>query len=114
VAVARVVIAVPPPFEFPVGLRLLGEATDGSRIEIPFDETSALDRLFRLLLHCPREAALILDLPHSVLTELTPRVRESDPFGMPWTMSEVRVFTSRERDAAGPLSRSRDGASIRN
>jgi hypothetical protein len=106
VAVARVGLFLPRPFEFPMRLALIGERPDGGSIRLAFDERAAYDRLFLSQLHTPRDARLTIDLPEVVLARLTLRIRETDPFQMPWTMSEIRVFTRAPKPAAaGPQPR---------
>jgi hypothetical protein len=97
VLVSRVSLEVRDPYEFPTSLKLMAEL-DGETVELPFDAQAAYDRLFAALLHRPRQATLDLDLAPSRVTSLRLRVVETDPFWMPWTLSEVRVY-----GPAGPV-----------
>jgi hypothetical protein len=92
--VSRVSLAVPPPFEFPLRVRLLGARPGSGWGEIPFDEEAAYDRLFAALLHRPREAWLDLEIEPQPLAALRVRISEDDAFALPWTMSEVRVWAA--------------------
>lgn len=90
--VARVSVATLAPYEFTTRLALIGEAEGAPPFELTFDATTAYDHLFSRLLHRPREARLDLDVEPRRLKAVRLRVRETDPFGMPWKMAEVRLF----------------------
>lgn len=91
--VSRVTIEITPPYEFPVGLKLRGRPTaEDHWEEIDYDEAGAYDRLFASLLHDPAHARLELDFEPQALHSIRLQITEPDSFGMPWTMSEVRVF----------------------
>jgi len=93
--VSRISVSVVEPYEFPMRLKLLGQDAEDSWAEIPLDEAAAYDRLFAALLSRPREASLDLDIPPRALKAFRLRIVETDPFGMPWTMAEVRAFSPR-------------------
>jgi hypothetical protein len=93
--VARIVIDVGHPFEFPTRLEIRGRRPGGELIDVPYDVAGAYDRLFALLLHRPREARLELDVATPPLKELHLRISGNDEFVLPWTMAEVRLYTHR-------------------
>ena len=95
VSVARVSLAVAPSHRFPMRVRLVGETEQGERVELPFDEERAYDRLFAQLLQQPRRAALDIDIAPRPLRGLRIRIADSDPFLMPWVLPEVRVYERR-------------------
>jgi len=90
--VARIAIELRNPFCFPMHFKVLGEVAPESWVEIPFDEAATYDRLFASLLHRPKSASLVVDLPPRELRALRLRITQTDPFWMPWVMSEVRVY----------------------
>ena len=94
--VARVAIAVRPPYEFPLRLKLAGKVWRGPRVDIPFDSESAYDRLFAQLLNAPRDAWMHIDVETPPLRELQIQVSE-DAFKMPWTMAELRLYREGSR-----------------
>ena len=96
--VARVSIAVRPPFQFPLRVRLLGDVVGEGWQERPFDDTLAYDRLFAALLDRPRHAWLELEPEPVPLRALRVRISENDAFHMPWSISEIRVFEQRETE----------------
>jgi hypothetical protein len=85
---------VPSPFCFPMRFRLLGEV-EGDWIELPFDRETTYDRLFSSLLFEPRAARMVVDLDARSIGGLRIRITETDPFRMPWTMSEIRLYVQR-------------------
>ena len=91
VTVARVSLATRGD-GFPLRVKLLGETPEAGWIELPFDEARAFDDLFAQLLHRPRSAALDLDITPRPILGLRIRIAEEDPFAMPWSLPEVRVF----------------------
>jgi hypothetical protein len=93
--VSRISVSVGEPYEFPMRLKLLGQDPSGEWAEIPFDDATAYDRLFGSLLRRPREASLDLDIQPHLLQAFRLRIAETDPFGMPWTMVELRAFRPR-------------------
>jgi hypothetical protein len=48
-----------------------------------------------MLLRQPSEARLDLDVEPRRLRAVRLRITETDEFGMPWTMSELRLFARR-------------------
>jgi hypothetical protein len=94
VPVARIAMDVPSPFCFPMRFKLLGEVA-GDWVELPYDREAAFDRLFSSLLFEPREARMIVDLDGRSIGGLRIRITETDPFRMPWTMSELRMYVRR-------------------
>ena len=92
---ARISVDVRDPFEFPTRLELLGRTADGATITIPYDTRAAYDALFATLLHRPREASLDLDVETPPLKELRLRISGTDPFLLPWTMAELRLYRRR-------------------
>jgi hypothetical protein len=95
VVVSRISVSVLEPYEFPMRLKLVGQDVRGVWSEIPFDEAAAYDGLFGSLLRRPRNASLDLDIAPIPLQAFRLRITETDPFGMPWTMGELRAFTPR-------------------
>jgi hypothetical protein len=79
--------------EFPTHLAVLVRLGDEAWREVAWDKDVAYDRFFSKLLYSPRSATLDLDLPPTELTGLQLRLREDEPFGMPWTLSELRLYT---------------------
>jgi hypothetical protein len=93
VEVVRVSIATAAPYQFPTRVAVIGETTDGAPSEMRYDRRRAYDGLIHLLLERPAEARLDLDVEARLVTALRLRIQESDPFAMPWSMAELRVFT---------------------
>jgi hypothetical protein len=93
--VARISLAVRAPFEFPTRLEVIGHAADGSPVAIAYDARKAYDALFAALLHRPRDASLDLDVETPPLKELRLRISSDDPFLLPWTMAELRLYRVR-------------------
>lgn len=92
VELARLSLSVRAPYEFPLALRLVGRH-DGVTEFVPVDVEAAHQRLFGFLIHAPRRAWLDLDLvPPRVLDSVRVSIAESDPYGLPWTLHEVRAF----------------------
>jgi hypothetical protein len=89
--VARIAMGVGSPFCFPMRFKVLGE-TQGDWVELPFDREAAYDRLFSSLLFEPRVPRLVVDLEGRTVDGIRIRITETDPFRMPWAMSEVRLF----------------------
>jgi hypothetical protein len=101
-AIARVSIGVASPYEFPTrGMRLIGEPVDGPPTALTFDPGPAYDRLLSWLVHRPREARLDLDVSPRLVRALRLRVKEPDPFLMPWRIGEIRLYVV-ERGGAIP------------
>jgi hypothetical protein len=94
VAIARVSLELDRLFAFPTAFKLIGQA-GGEAVELPFDAEAAYDRLFATLLHEPRRARLVVDLDGRPLEGLRIRITETDPFAMPWAMSELRLYRRR-------------------
>ena len=57
----------------------------------------AYDRFVAKLLKLPLEATLEVELDPPPVREIRIRITKTDPFEMPWTISEVHVFTRRAR-----------------
>ncbi len=102
--VARIAMSLRSPFCFPMHFKLLGEVAPETWIEIPYDQPAAFDRLFSSLLHQPKDATFVVDVEPQELRALRIRITETDPFFMPWMMSEIRLYERRanvvEQDAA--------------
>ena len=90
--VARIAMDVASPFCFPMRFKVLGDV-DGEWAELPYDHESAYDGLFASLLFRPRAARMVVDLDGRAVQGLRIRITETDAFRMPWTMSEVRLFS---------------------
>jgi len=93
VTLARVSVAVRDPYQFPMRLKLMALA-DAGWVELLYDREAAYDDLFASLLHRPREAWLHLDVEPRQVSAIRLRITETDPFWMPWTLSEVRVWAA--------------------
>ena len=89
--VARISVAMDRRFRFPMHLSLKGKL-DGDWFPVPFDEEAGYDRLLEGLVQNPRSATFDLDIEPQPLTAIRLRITETDPFQMPWTMSEIRVY----------------------
>jgi hypothetical protein len=94
VPLARVSVELERLFAFPTAFKLIGQVGDEA-VELPFDAEVAYDRLFATLLHEPRRARLVVDLDGRELSGLRIRITETDPFAMPWIMSELRLYRRR-------------------
>lgn len=92
-AVSRISLAVSQPFQFPMSLRLMGRTALGQWQELPVDLARAHERMFRELLHRPRQAALELDVQGRVLDAFRIEIAGTDAFGMPWSLPEIRAYT---------------------
>jgi hypothetical protein len=92
IELARVSIAVVVPYEFPTRLAIIGEPEGEAPRQLAFDAVAAYDGLFAWLLHRPYEARLDLDVAPQRLQAVRLRVKETDAFGMPWRVAEVRLF----------------------
>jgi hypothetical protein len=90
--VARIAMDVRSPFCFPMRFKVLGEA-EGDWVELPYDRAAAYDRLFSSLLFEPRERPVVGS--GTQVGGIRIRITETDPFRMPWRMSEVRLLTRR-------------------
>ncbi|HVR70276.1 MAG TPA: hypothetical protein VMT87_05460 [Vicinamibacteria bacterium] len=91
-AVARISIAIGSPYEFPTRIRLIGEPVLGPPREIEWDAGPAYERLLDWLVHRPREARLDIDIEPRPLRAVRLRVKEPDPFLMPWRIGEIRLY----------------------
>jgi hypothetical protein len=91
-AVARLSLAVGSPYEFPTRIRLIGEPVEGQPLEIEWDEGPAYARLLERLLRRPREARLDIDIEPRPLRGVRLRLKEPDPFLMPWRIGEIRLY----------------------
>jgi hypothetical protein len=65
---------------------------DDDWVELPYDSAAAYDDLFSALLHRPRDAWLHVDVEPRRVSAIRLRLTETDPFWMPWTLPEVRVY----------------------
>lgn len=92
IELARVSIAAVAPYEFPMRLAIIGEPEGQTPRELSFDAAAAYNKLFAWLLHRPHEARLDLDVPPLRVQGVRLRVKETDGFGMPWNVAEVRLF----------------------
>lgn len=99
VEVARVSLLVKTPFqhaaEFPTRLRLLGKTEAGAWEPMAFDEGASYDRLFASLLHRPRESWLDLEVQPRSVRGIELQITHTDPFELPWTLPELRVYRRR-------------------
>ncbi len=91
VSVSRVSLAVHPT-GFPMHVKLVGQRSDGERTDLPFDAAAAYDHLFATLLQDPRHARLDIDIAPAALTSLRVRISRTDPFDMPWSLPELRMY----------------------
>ena len=81
---------------FPTEFEVLGLGEDGAWVGLPFDRERALNGYFAQLLHGRKSASIDFDLEDAPLVrEIRVRITRTDPFEMPWTMSEIRVYVSR-------------------
>ncbi len=94
-APARISMEIGPPYEFPTRFEVLGLVEGGQWIDLPFDRARSLDDFFADLLYRPLKAKLQIKVDTREVREIRIRITETDPFEMPWTMSEIRVFRSR-------------------
>lgn len=91
----RITIQLDPKYEFPIGLKLFGRPPEGGARPLHFDKGVALDRLFSALLYEPRNPVLVVDFEAQELASISLRIARADSFGLPWTMSEIRLYTPR-------------------
>jgi hypothetical protein len=91
-APARISMEIGRPYQFPTRFQVLGLIGGDQWVDIPFDRHASFDRFFAELLHQPFRASLDIDLDAPRVREIRIRVTETDPFEMPWTMSEIRAF----------------------
>ena len=82
-------------YNFPLRLQLQGRGEAGGWQALAYPVEPAYDRFFAALLHRPRSATLDLDIPPTPLRALRLRITESDPFWLPWTLPELRVYERR-------------------
>ncbi len=92
---SRIAIQLSHDSEFPIGLKLFGQPPEGGMRAIRFDKAGALDRLFSSLLFEPRNPVLVVDFEAQELAAITLEIGRADPFGLPWTMSEIRLYSPR-------------------
>jgi hypothetical protein len=90
--VARISLAVGAPYEFPTRIRVIGEPLAGQPAEVEWQPEPAYAGLLAGLLHRPREARLDIDIAPRVLRGVRLRLKEPDPFLMPWRIGEIRLF----------------------
>jgi hypothetical protein len=95
VTVARISVAVRAPYEFPMHVKVLGQA-ENDWVELPFVERDAYDDLFTQLRHRPQDAWLHLDVTPRRVQAVRLRITETDPFWMPWTAAEIKVYAASE------------------
>jgi hypothetical protein len=91
-AVARISLAIGSPYEFPTRIRIIGEPVDGQPAEIEWRPEPAYAALLDWLVHRPREARLDIDIAPRPLRGVRLRLKEPDPFLMPWRIGEIRLF----------------------
>jgi hypothetical protein len=91
--VARISIGIGAPYEFPTRIRVIGEPVEGQPAEIEWRAEPAYAALLDWLVRRPREARLDIDFPPRPLRALRLRLKEPDPFLMPWRIGEIRLFT---------------------
>jgi hypothetical protein len=92
---SRIAIQLDHNSEFPTRLSLVGRRPGGRIHPLHFDGAGALDRLFSSLLFEPRNPVLVIDFEAQELASVSLRIAGDDPFGLPWTMSELRLYTPR-------------------
>jgi hypothetical protein len=92
--IARITMSLLPD-GFPMQFALRGKAQDGRWVDLPFNHEVAYDRLFASLLHRPRQAAMVLDIQPTILTDLKLRITRRDPYGIAWQISELRAYDRR-------------------
>ena len=82
---------------FPTEFQVLGLTEKGTWVDIPFDREGSLDAFFSQLLSGSQTASLSIDLEDAPkVREIRIRITDTDRFEMPWTMSEIRVYVSRQ------------------
>jgi hypothetical protein len=81
--------------EFPAHVEILVRSGGEDWRPVPFEEEGSYDRFFSRLLHAPKGATLDFDIPPTTVTALQVRLRDGDTFGMPWTLTELRLFAKR-------------------
>lgn len=91
----RIAIRLDHNSEFPIGLKLFGRKPDSRTRPVHFDKPAALDRLFSSLLFEPRNPVLVVDFEARELASISLEIGRPDPFGMPWSMSEIRLYAPR-------------------
>jgi hypothetical protein len=89
---ARISLETGSLHQFPMRFEVLGLASDGSWIDLPFDREATFDAFFAELLHDPLAASLDVEVESPEVREIRIRITETDPFEMPWSISEIRVF----------------------
>ena len=94
---ARVSMLAGPPFEFPMHFEILGLLESGAWQSLDFehDPDVTYDRFVAKLLRRPLEATLDVALDPPPVREIRIRITKTDPFEMPWTLSEVHIYTRR-------------------
>jgi len=91
--VSRVSLEILAPYHFPMALTVLTRMTEQDEwVEVPFDSVRAYDRLFGSLLFRAHHPTLDIDFDPVMLGEIQVRVPATDPFGMAWTMAELRLY----------------------
>jgi hypothetical protein len=85
----------PQSYQFPMRLELRGRSPGGDWETLAYDAQATYDRLFASLLHDGPRARFVLDLPGAPLRALELRISATDPFWMPWTVTELRAYARR-------------------
>jgi len=91
---ALVSMLVGPPFEFPMHFEILGLLESGAWQSLDFEHDVTYDRFVAKLLKLPLEATLDVALDPPPVREIRIRITKTDSFEMPWTLSEVHVYTT--------------------
>ena len=91
---ARVSLQIGAPYEFPMAFQILGLIGDNQWIDLPFERALVYDQFFAELLHQPFDARMVVDLQAPEVLEIRIRITKTDPYSMPWTLSEVRVYAT--------------------
>ena len=100
---ARVSMGLGAPYEFPMRFQIVGLGENGQWVDIAFDQIAAYDRFFAQLIHRPLEAKLEVDLIDApAVREIRIRITETDPFEIPWAMTEVHVYKWADGSSPGP------------
>jgi len=92
---SRIAIQLGHAAEFPIGLKLFGRPPEGGMRAIRFDKPAVLDRLFSSLLFEPRNPVMVVAFETQELASISLEIAKADPFGLPWSMHEVRVYAPR-------------------
>ncbi len=92
---ARVSMLMGPPFEFPMHFEILGLLESGAWQSLDFEHDVICDRFVAKLLKLPLEATLDVALDPPPVREIRIRITKTDPSEMPWTLSEVHVYSRR-------------------